>query len=260
MIVGDVAGRLKLLEKMMSRFDKVTPVIFAGDLIDKGPSSCDVLQAIIRDPRCHMVLGNHEVMMMKAIQEISPDMTPQNLKLVNLWLERSGLATVRSYYPKFLRSSSILSGLLGFKEKLVESGHLQLLQESPIVIALPKLLISHSPADLNWVPKSLYSFPQLGPTWTIGVCNKTDQAWISSLHRRKQYRLPQAPRIETFVNSRCQPTAVPGFLHVFGHMSRWGLKSFGGKAPKCNHLCIDTSRSKSLTAMHWPSGELIQIN
>lgn len=45
---------------------------------------------------------------------------------------------------------------------------------------------------------------------------------------------------------------------VFGHQSHWGLRYFSNNENKQYAVCIDTSRSKILTALHLPSMKIYQ--
>lgn len=53
--------------------------------------------------------------------------------------------------------------------------------------------------------------------------------------------------------NRDEPRKIDGKFQVFGHNSHWGLRYFDDWA-----VCIDTSRQKVLTGLHWPSKEIFQ--
>src|SRR5438105_739703 len=72
--VGDIHGRLDLLEQLLSRIDShlaanpiAQPVdVFLGDYVDRGPASRDVIDRLIarRSARSAVFLqGNHELML-----------------------------------------------------------------------------------------------------------------------------------------------------------------------------------------------------
>jgi len=68
-IVGDIHGAYKLLRKEMTRngFNETTDRLFSvGDIIDRGPDSKRCL-SLLNEPWFHMVLGNHEQMMIDFI-------------------------------------------------------------------------------------------------------------------------------------------------------------------------------------------------
>ena len=56
--------------------------------------------------------------------------------------------------------------------------------------------------------------------------------------------------------NRGSPKKIDGVYQVFGHQSHLGLKDFGIGKPFAT--CIDTSRSRVLTGMHWPSRKIYQ--
>src|SRR5688500_17822723 len=78
-VVGDVHGRLDLLEDLLGRIEAdietrpAVPVelIFVGDLIDRGPRSAQVvdrLRTYRRDRvRTHFLLGNHEEILLRIL-------------------------------------------------------------------------------------------------------------------------------------------------------------------------------------------------
>jgi hypothetical protein len=53
--------------------------------------------------------------------------------------------------------------------------------------------------------------------------------------------------------NRSEPTKRDGVLQVFGHNAHWGLRWFDDWA-----VCLDTSKERKLTGMHWPSREIFQ--
>lgn len=56
--------------------------------------------------------------------------------------------------------------------------------------------------------------------------------------------------------NRGTPRRIAGVYQVFGHRSEIGLKDFG--VPASFATCIDTSRKKILTGLHWPSKKIYQ--
>lgn len=71
-IVGDLHGCVGMLEQLLGiiRFDKEKDRLFAtGDLIDRGPDSAGTL-ALLKEPWFYPVLGNHDVMLLAAMDRI----------------------------------------------------------------------------------------------------------------------------------------------------------------------------------------------
>ena len=61
-VIGDVHGCLPTLEKLLARIDDTMPLIFIGDIINRGPNSLETLR-LIRSlgKRARVILGNHDM-------------------------------------------------------------------------------------------------------------------------------------------------------------------------------------------------------
>jgi serine/threonine protein phosphatase 1 len=97
--VGDIHGRLDLLEKLLARIDTdialrptARPVyVFLGDYIDRGPSSRETIDRLIEHGAIHesvFLKGNHELIAIKCLSDRS---------LFDQWLRLGGLETLVSY-------------------------------------------------------------------------------------------------------------------------------------------------------------------
>jgi serine/threonine protein phosphatase 1 len=97
--IGDVHGRIDLLEQALARIDAdlaAYPIarsihVFLGDYIDRGPSSREVLDRLIARSRSHETIGlrgNHEAMIIEFCE--NPDVLEQ-------WRRLGGLETLISY-------------------------------------------------------------------------------------------------------------------------------------------------------------------
>jgi serine/threonine protein phosphatase 1 len=79
-VIGDVHGRLDLLEKLLAKIHAEleqrpapkTLLVFVGDLIDRGPSSCQVLERLRTYSRPGVetvfLLGNHEEVLLRILR------------------------------------------------------------------------------------------------------------------------------------------------------------------------------------------------
>ncbi|MGV6803617.1 MAG: metallophosphoesterase family protein [Ruegeria sp.] len=92
--IGDVHGRLDLLQRLLAGLDPETPLVFVGDYVDRGDYSAHVLrhlhhlcEADGRKVIC--LLGNHEEMLLNFID--APKRT------CRLWLRNGGLQTLNSF-------------------------------------------------------------------------------------------------------------------------------------------------------------------
>jgi serine/threonine protein phosphatase 1 len=97
--IGDLHGRLDLLEEVLARIDAdlaTCPIarsihVFLGDYIDRGPCSRQVLDRMIARSRTHETIGlrgNHEAMIFQFFE--TPDVLDQ-------WRRFGGLETLISY-------------------------------------------------------------------------------------------------------------------------------------------------------------------
>jgi serine/threonine protein phosphatase 1 len=100
-VVGDVHGRLDLLEQLLAKIHSElqrrpaskTLLVFVGDLIDRGPSSAQVIERLRtyrrEGIRPLFLLGNHEEVLLRILDG---DKT-----LIPSWLKFGGLQCLESY-------------------------------------------------------------------------------------------------------------------------------------------------------------------
>jgi serine/threonine protein phosphatase 1 len=100
--IGDVHGRFDLLTDLMERIEADSRargpadvhVVLLGDLIDRGPESRAVIDHFLGGgpafARFHYIQGKHEEMLLKLIDDPSPD-------LVTHYLRFGGRETLESY-------------------------------------------------------------------------------------------------------------------------------------------------------------------
>src|SRR5438309_10542075 len=77
--VGDIHGRLDLLDALLADVEQQiaerpphkTLLVFLGDLIDRGPSSAQVVERLrtykSAGVRCVFILGNHEEVLLRIL-------------------------------------------------------------------------------------------------------------------------------------------------------------------------------------------------
>jgi serine/threonine protein phosphatase 1 len=100
-VIGDVHGRLDLLEDLLAKIhaemqhrpSRKTLLVFVGDLIDRGPSSSEVIERLrtYRRPGIQPVflLGNHEEVLLRIVGG--------DESLIASWLQFGGLQCLESY-------------------------------------------------------------------------------------------------------------------------------------------------------------------
>lgn len=100
-VVGDVHGRLDLLERLLGDIDRErkehptrkTLLVFLGDLIDRGPQSAEVVERLrtfsARGVRTVFLLGNHEEVLVRILEG--------DASLIPNWRWFGGSECLRSY-------------------------------------------------------------------------------------------------------------------------------------------------------------------
>jgi len=101
--IGDVHGcsdRLAVMHQLIARDLAGRPVaeptvVHLGDYIDRGEDSAGVIDLLLRGwpapaPRCINLLGNHEDMMLRALQ-------PGDVEAVADWLSNGGASSLESW-------------------------------------------------------------------------------------------------------------------------------------------------------------------
>jgi serine/threonine protein phosphatase 1 len=93
--IGDIHGELGLLNSLLEAIFEYDPreIIFVGDYIDRGPYSREVLDRIMdleHSKAC--IMGNHELMMLSALEDFSYGYNP-----MELWYHNGAEATLQSF-------------------------------------------------------------------------------------------------------------------------------------------------------------------
>ena len=93
--IGDIHGELGLLDSLLEAIIKYDPqeIIFVGDYIDRGPQSREVVDRIM-ELECPVscLMGNHELMMLNAIED-----SAFGYNAMELWYRNGGEATLQSF-------------------------------------------------------------------------------------------------------------------------------------------------------------------
>jgi serine/threonine protein phosphatase 1 len=131
--VGDVHGRLDLLEKLLekiesdiaSRPDRKILLVFVGDLIDRGPSSAQVIERLRtyrhRGVRTVFLLGNHEEVLLRILSG--------DADLISKWRMFGGTECLRSYGVDTDRLARLRDAeALEVVRKAIPSDHVSFLQ------------------------------------------------------------------------------------------------------------------------------------
>jgi serine/threonine protein phosphatase 1 len=125
-IIGDVHGQYDALMTLLQAIapDSHDQVYFLGDLIDRGPQSCQVIN-FVKENRYHCLLGNHEQILLNILT--SRCITPE---IMQSWLDSGGQATVSSY-----------------QEGIIPHDHFEWLRSLPPYLDLGDIWLSHAGID-----------------------------------------------------------------------------------------------------------------
>lgn len=173
--IGDVHGRLDLLDRLLAAIDADDArrgparrtVVFLGDLIDRGPDSAGVVERVlerIAAGGARLILGNHEEVFAAAARGDS--------KATRALYRMDGAATMRSYG---LTAEEIEGGsfedLAALLAERVPANHLALLERGEDLIQLGDYVFVHagidhrrpleeqSTRDLRWVRDPFLKHP-----------------------------------------------------------------------------------------------------
>lgn len=138
--IGDIHGEIGLLNRLLENVLRFSPerIVFLGDYIDRGPHAKEVIDRILgMEVPVSCLLGNHEMLMLNAIEDLGYGMNP-----IELWYYNGGEATLQSF-----GSSSFFS----FQSDL-DSLYLdffQSLKMSKVIALDPKLKILATHAGIS---------------------------------------------------------------------------------------------------------------
>jgi bis(5'-nucleosyl)-tetraphosphatase (symmetrical) len=122
--IGDVHG---CVEELAELFEKFSPnagdnIYQTGDLINKGPSSAEVMKFILKhNIKC--VMGNHEAKLLQILNKPEAELTPKELKFMESVQKPEWIAGIVSKFPLWLDTGKELllhAGIEPRKQNLQE--------------------------------------------------------------------------------------------------------------------------------------------
>jgi serine/threonine protein phosphatase 1 len=168
--IGDVHGRLDLLEDLLSRIsedasrhpaDQARTLVFLGDYIDRGSESRGVVERLLDDPLPGFakvyLMGNHEEAMLAFLEGLSDGLD---------WLSFGGLETLLSYGVPLRSLPRSEDAVLALRRELAEAvpqSHVDFLRDCALHHSIGDYLFVHAgvrpgialerqnPADLMWI-------------------------------------------------------------------------------------------------------------
>jgi serine/threonine protein phosphatase 1 len=168
--IGDVHGRLDLLEDLLARIrddaarhsaDEARSLVFLGDYVDRGPESRGVVDAVMAEPlpgfTTVRLLGNHEEAMLSFLDRESDGLD---------WLSFGGLETLLSYGVPLRSLPSTGEAVRALQTALIEAvpeSHVGFLRSCPLYHVVGDYVFVHagvrpgipfekqSQTDLLWI-------------------------------------------------------------------------------------------------------------
>ncbi len=144
--VGDIHGMRGLLDQLIALIeadsaasDEQAVVVFLGDLVNRGPSSRQVIERLIEGPgrngdRWITLRGNHDQLLLDAVSGKSE-------AAFRLWMQKGGLETLASYGVSRKEAS------LSRARRAIPSGHLRFLEGLPFYFRAGDLCFVHAGID-----------------------------------------------------------------------------------------------------------------
>ena len=126
--IGDLHGEIRLLDRLLEQILKFDPteLIFLGAYIDRGPYAREVVDRIRSlEVPVSCLMGNHEMMMLNAMDDLGYGYSP-----IELWYYNCGEATLQSFgFTSFFCFQSVMPATyLDFFHKLKMSRQVKLLE------------------------------------------------------------------------------------------------------------------------------------
>ena len=168
--IGDIHGRLDLLEDLLSRIaedarrnhtDQARQLVFLGDYVDRGSESRGVVERLLDDPMPGFskvyLMGNHEEAMLAFLEGVSDGLN---------WLSFGGLETLLSYgvpLRSLPRNEDSVRSLRQALAEAVPQSHLDFFRSCTLHHSIGDYLFVHAgvrpgialerqePADLMWI-------------------------------------------------------------------------------------------------------------
>lgn len=220
-VIGDIHGVFDTFMELLKKIPEGDIIVCAGDFIDRGPKSKEVIQYLIDHPEIKCVQGNHENMCYTDILSDTPK-TPFDGE----WLAYQAKETLQSYK----REDGIVDmDLLREHAKWMKS--------------LPYYLEFHEYKD-KLDRHLVVSHASLGSTWHFK--DKIED------HRHHTF-------LNNCIWNRDPPRYLDNIYNVFGHTPCYMEPKIKSFFANIDTGCVFNRPGYSkLTALRWPSLEIIQ--
>lgn len=136
-VIGDIHGRIDLLDKLLDKAPEGAQIICVGDYVDRGEESADVLRRLQSLPDVICLTGNHEEMMLGFID--APERTGAR------WLRYGGLQTLASFRLRGISASTRSEDLIAARDQLVDA------MGAPLIAWMRGLELMHQSGNVTIV-------------------------------------------------------------------------------------------------------------
>jgi len=184
---------MELLQKI--NFNSNDTLYILGDVIDRGNASMKCLKYVINTPNIYLLLGNHEKMMISALD----NSYAKQKKYLEIWLYNGGADVLRDYnklpsdeqksiMEYFINLSSIKEVKINEQNYvLVHAGLnvVDVVKKIPIFSTAP-ILINQKREDLLWIREKFFHNKALPKSITI--FGHTPKFMLSSQNDGKVWR------------------------------------------------------------------------
>ena len=66
-VCSDIHAHADILREVLKKLQSDDMLYMIGDAVDKGPDGMEALKILRDDPRCEMLIGNHDLMMLQNL-------------------------------------------------------------------------------------------------------------------------------------------------------------------------------------------------
>ncbi len=256
-VIGDVQGCLASLQSLLGRLPAASPLLFIGDLVNRGPQSLAALRFVRSlGSRAQALLGNHDLHLLAVAAGIRRQHDDDTLDGILAAPDRDELLDWLRARPLAVHDAGALFVHAGVLPQWSADTTLSLAGEIETRLRAP---------DYRAFLATMYG--NLPAQWDDGL-EGADRARcvINALTRMRYLSVDGAM---DFTVKEGTIAAPPGLLPWFDHPARatrgtpvvFGHWSTLGPLSRDDALCVDTGClwGGALTALSWPTRRLVQV-
>jgi bis(5'-nucleosyl)-tetraphosphatase (symmetrical) len=255
--IGDVQGCLDSLRALLDRAPPDAPLLFVGDLVNRGPQSLPALRVVkALGSRATVLLGNHDLHLLAVDAGIRPQRDDDTLDEILAAPDRTELIDWLRHRPLAHRAAGALFVHAGVLPQWTAERTLALAAEVEARLRA---------ADYRDFLATMYG--NTPARWDDALAGADRlRCVINALTRLRFVAADGSMNFKLKEGTQAAPAGyVPWFDHpqratrdvpvVFGHWSTLGLLE------RRDAVCLDTGCvwGGRLTAMRWPDRTLLQV-